>query len=134
MAAPWCTSRTSRAASGLSERYAVRTTSHIVEDPARGVRLEVLVRGSGPDVVLVPSAMRGASDFALLQEALDEAGFRSLAINPRCAGRSTGPLEAITLHDLAGDIALVAAGLCEGPAHLVGHALGNILVRATASF
>ncbi len=112
----------------------MQTTSHFVEDAARGVRLEVLVSGSGPDVVLVPSAMRGATDFALLQEALDKAGFRSLAVNPRCAGQSTGPLEAITLQDIADDIALVVNSMCDGPAHLVGHALGNICVRATASF
>jgi pimeloyl-ACP methyl ester carboxylesterase len=106
----------------------------LVDDPSRSVRLEVLVRGEGPDVVLVPSAMRGADDFALLQQALDEAGFRSLAIQPRGAGRSEGAVEGLTLRDMADDIGLVVTSLCKGPAHLVGHALGNIFVRATASF
>jgi pimeloyl-ACP methyl ester carboxylesterase len=113
---------------------AMQATSELIEDPRRGVRLEVLVQGAGPDVVLVPSAMRGAGDFAHLQAALAEAGFRSLALNPRGAGRSSGPLEALTLQDVADDIALVVTSLCDGPAHLVGHALGNIGVRATASF
>ena len=36
----------------------------VIEDPARGVRLEVLAEGEGEPVVLVPSAMRGAADFA----------------------------------------------------------------------
>ena len=106
----------------------------LVEDTARGVRLEVLVEGTGPDVVLVPSAMRGAEDFAHLQAALSDAGYRSLAINPRGAGRSAGPLEEVTLQDIADDIALVVNRLCDGPAHLVGHALGNVCVRAAASF
>jgi pimeloyl-ACP methyl ester carboxylesterase len=106
----------------------------LVEDEERGVRLEVLVAGSGPDVVLVPSAMRGASDFAHLQAALAQAGYRSLAINPRQAGRSAGPLDGLTLQDIADDIALVVERLCDGPAHLVGHALGNVCVRAAASF
>ena len=106
----------------------------LIADEARGVTLEVLVEGSGPDVVLVPSAMRGAADFALLQAALTSAGYRSLAMNPRCAGRSTGPLEGLTLYDIADDVAFVVNTLAGGKAHLVGHALGNIGVRATASF
>lgn len=110
-------------------------TVELIEDAARGVRLEVLVQGQGPDVVLVPSAMRGAADFAHLQAALSEAGYRSLAINPRNAGNSRGPLETLTLQDVADDIALVVERLCDGrPVHLVGHALGNICVRAAASF
>ena len=106
----------------------------LIEDHRRGVRLEVLEQGSGPDVVLIPSAMRGAADFAHLQAALTHAGYRSLALNPRGAGRSSGPMEELTLQDVADDVALVVTSLCEGPAHLVGHALGNIAVRATASF
>jgi pimeloyl-ACP methyl ester carboxylesterase len=115
------------------------SSAQIIEDARRGVRLEVLVEdpdGSNDraDVVLVPSAMRGAADFAHLQGALAQAGYRSLALNPRNAGRSSGPLDNLTLQDIADDIALVVERLCSGPAHLVGHALGNICVRAAASF
>ncbi|HEX8057589.1 MAG TPA: alpha/beta hydrolase [Novosphingobium sp.] len=106
----------------------------LIEDAARGVRIEVLVAGKGPEVVLVPSAMRGAADFAHLQRALAGAGYRSLAVNPRNAGRSAGALDGLTLQDIADDIALVVDRLCDGPAHLVGHALGNVCVRAAASF
>lgn len=107
----------------------------LIEDPRRGVRLEVLVEGEGPEVVLVPSAMRGAADFAHLQAALTAAGYRSLAMNPRNSGRSRGPLDRLTLEDVADDIALIVERLCAGrPVHLVGHALGNICVRAAASF
>ncbi|HKX78738.1 MAG TPA: alpha/beta hydrolase [Novosphingobium sp.] len=106
----------------------------MVEDPEREVRLEVLVEGAGPDVVLVPSAMRGADDFAALQAALTRAGYRSLAINPRCTGQSIGVIEGLALSDLADDVALVVTKLCQGPAHLVGHAQGNVFVRCAASF
>jgi pimeloyl-ACP methyl ester carboxylesterase len=111
----------------------------LIEDSARDLCLEVLVEGPDwqsdrPDVVLVPSAMRGAADFAHLQGALARAGYRSLAINPRHAGRSRGPLDGLTLQDLADDIALVVGRLSGGPAHLIGHAQGNICVRAAASF
>ena len=106
----------------------------LVDDTARGVRLEVHVEGSGEDVVLVPSALRGAADFALLQSALADAGYRSLAVHPRGAGSSRGPTGSPTLRDLADDVAAVVGELGTGPAHLVGHALGNIVVRATASY
>jgi pimeloyl-ACP methyl ester carboxylesterase len=106
----------------------------LVEDAAADLQLEVLVEGDGPDVVLVPSALRGAADFAQLQTALADAGYRSLAVNPRGAGNSHGPLQDLTLRDVADDIGLVVSRLCRGPAHLVGHALGNTVVRATASY
>ncbi len=108
--------------------------STILEDANRAVVLEVLVDGAGPDVILVPSAMRGAADFAAVQAALRHAGYRSIAVNPRGAGRSAGELDGLTLPDIADDLAFVVGELCAGPAHLVGHALGNILVRATASY
>ena len=98
------------------------------------MRLEVLAEGEGEPVVLVPSAMRGAADFAQLQRALTAAGYRSLAVNPRGAGRSTPPTADISLRDLADDVAFVVEQLGAGRAHLVGHALGNIVVRATASY
>jgi pimeloyl-ACP methyl ester carboxylesterase len=106
----------------------------MLEDGNRRVALEVLVEGTGPDVVLVPSALRGAEDFGLLQAGLSDAGYRSVAMNPRGAGRSTAEVDTLTLRDIADDVAFVVSELCGGRAHLVGHALGNILVRATASY
>jgi pimeloyl-ACP methyl ester carboxylesterase len=106
----------------------------VIDDVARGVRLEVLTEGAGEPVVLVPSAMRGAADFAPLQLALTGAGYKSLAVNPRGAGGSTPPGEDIALRDYADDIAFVVHELSDGRAHLVGHANGNTVVRATASY
>ncbi len=108
--------------------------SMIIEDTARRVTLEVLVVGDGDTVVLVPSAMRGAADFADLQVSLAENGFRSLALNPRGIGASSPPDMNVSLRDLADDMAFVTSKLGGGSAHLVGHALGNIIVRATASY
>ncbi len=106
----------------------------LIDDEQRRLRLEVLVQGDGDDVVLVPSAMRGAADFASLQETLADAGYRSLAVNLRGAGQTTAPGPNVTLRDLADDVALVVNRLGSGRAHLVGHALGNVVVRATASY
>jgi pimeloyl-ACP methyl ester carboxylesterase len=110
------------------------TTTEHVEDRDRGLRLEVLVEGEGESVVLLPSAMRGAADFLVVQRALADAGYRSFAVNPRGVGESTPPPSDISLRDLADDVALVVEKLGGGYAHLVGHALGNIVVRATASY
>lgn len=108
--------------------------SILVEDPERGVTMEAVVEGEGPDVVLIASAMRGAGDFARLQKDLAEAGFRSVAIHMRGASRSKGPDAEFTLRDIAEDVAGVIEELCDGPVHIVGHALGNIIARGTASF
>jgi pimeloyl-ACP methyl ester carboxylesterase len=105
-----------------------------VEDEDPEVRLEVLVEGDGEPVVLLPSAMRGAVDFGAIQRSLAEAGYRSFAVNPRGAGGSTPPRPDISLRDLADDVALVVEVLGGGYAHIVGHALGNIVVRATAAY
>jgi len=96
--------------------------------------MEAIVQGEGPDVVMIASALRGAGDFAQLQEDLARAGFRSVAINMRGAGRSKGPDRDFTLRDLAEDVAGVIEELCDGPVHIIGHALGNIIARGTASF
>tara|TARA_A100001391_G_scaffold1033_9_gene1543 strand:- start:13702 stop:14490 length:789 start_codon:yes stop_codon:yes gene_type:complete len=106
----------------------------LVRDESRGVEIQALVEGAGPDVVLIASALRGAEDFAGVQAALTAGGFRSLAINMRGAGKSTGPGEGLTLRDVADDVALVIERECGGRAHVVGHALGNIVARATASY
>ncbi len=106
----------------------------MIVDKDRGVELEVLEQGSGPDVVLLASALRPATDFALLQAALTKAGFRSLAVNMRGIGKSRGPEGEFTLEDIADDVAGVINQACGGRAHVVGHALGNIMARATAAY
>lgn len=107
----------------------------LAEDSDRDVAIEVLVEGGGEeDVVLVPSAQRGAADFSDLQQKLSATGYRSFAVNPRNAGRSRGPREGLSLRDIADDVALVVNELGRAPAHLVGHAAGNIAVRATATY
>jgi pimeloyl-ACP methyl ester carboxylesterase len=100
----------------------------------RDVEIEVLVEGNGQDVVLLPSAERSARDFAQLAGALAASGFGSIAINPRGVGGSEGPVDGITMADVAADIAGVVEALVGLPVHLVGHALGNTFARATASY
>ena len=71
--------------------------------------IEVVVSGDQPDVVLVPSAQRGAADFERLADDLWAAGHGSVALNPRGVGASSPVPEHVTLRVLAADVAGVAA-------------------------
>lgn len=97
------------------------------------VKLCVEIGGEGPLVLLLPSAGRGASDFSALASVLEARRYSAAAVNPRGAGGSTGPLEGLTLHDLAADVSVVVEELAHGPAHLVGHAFGNRVARCLAT-
>ncbi|MDA0824066.1 MAG: alpha/beta fold hydrolase [Proteobacteria bacterium] len=88
--------------------------------------------GSGTPALMLPGrGGSGIEQFLPLGRALAEAGFQAIAINPRGVGASTGPLEDLSLHDLARDVAAVIDSLGR-PAHLIGRALGNRVARCVA--
>jgi pimeloyl-ACP methyl ester carboxylesterase len=95
--------------------------------------IEFLDDGSGDTVVLIPGGGLDASYFDHFARRLAHAGFRAVAVNPRGAGESTGPLEGITLHTLAADVAGVIEALNGGPVHVLGHAFGNRVARCLAA-
>ena len=99
-----------------------------------GGTLEILVVGERPQVVLIPSARRGADDFAMLANYLLDAGYGSVAVNLRGIGRSSPHAGEPTLRDVADDIADVIDAQGVGPMHIVGHAQGNIFARVTAAY
>ena len=72
------------------------------------------------------------SYFAPLAQELAQAGYRAVAINPRGAGASTGPLAALTLDTLTADVAGVITALHCAPVHIVGHAFGSRMARCLA--
>jgi pimeloyl-ACP methyl ester carboxylesterase len=97
-------------------------------------KIEVLLEGQeGPLVIMMPAGSRGGSDFDALSSALAECGWRTAAVNPRYAGKSEGPLDGLTLHDLAGDLAGVIDALDGKPAAVIGHAFGNRVARYLAA-
>jgi pimeloyl-ACP methyl ester carboxylesterase len=96
------------------------------------VRIEVIAEGSGPLVVLLPSRGRAAEDFDVVAAGIAKAGFRVLRPQPRGAGRSSGPMKNLSLHDFARDMAAAIRNAGGGPAVLVGHAFGNWVARMTA--
>lgn len=105
--------------------------TEIVTGPAGPI--EVRVQGQGPTVVLVPSLGRGAADFDALAARLARAGYEAVAPEPRGIAGSTGPLENLTMEDLADDVAAVIRAFAADSATVVGHAFGNRVARATAT-
>ena len=123
------------AASGMASCGAARSVERQVVEhgPAR---IEVLAQGSGPMVVLLPSLARGAEDFDRIAPLVAAAGYRVIRPEPRGIGRSTGPMDGLSLYDLAADVAVAIeadAGGRPGPVIVAGHAFGNWIARALSA-
>jgi pimeloyl-ACP methyl ester carboxylesterase len=97
------------------------------------VAIEVIQEGRGPLVVLLPSLGRDSEEFDPIAEQVAAAGFRVVRPRPRGFGRSVGPMDGITLHDFARDVAAAIRHERAGPAIIVGHAYGHLVARATAT-
>lgn len=129
-------------AAGSMQRHVVR------RDSAQGeVSIDVRVNGArhAPQLVLLPSLGRDSDDFDVIAAALANGGYRVLRPAPRGMAGSRGPLQDITLWDLADDVAAVIEadrGLCASeasaseasvtPAVVAGHAYGNWVARCLA--
>src|SRR5260370_8536983 len=97
-----------------------------------GATLECTFYGSGTPVVLLANAGCSTSYFDDLARVLAAGGLQTISVNMRGAGESRGSLGGITVHDLAADVAWVLEAVDCGPAHLVGHAVGNRVARCLA--
>jgi len=97
------------------------------------VTIDVVAEGAGLPVVLLPSLGRDSLDYDEVAAGLAGQGFRVLRPQPRGMGASTGPMDGLTLHDYADDVAAVIEQENSGPAVLVGHAFGHFVARMTAS-
>ncbi len=93
--------------------------------------LDVLVDGSGPSVVLLPSSLRDSQDFDVLAGLIASQGLQVLRPQPRGMGRSSAPPPGMTLETLADDAAAVIVALADGPAIVLGHAYGHWVARVT---
>jgi pimeloyl-ACP methyl ester carboxylesterase len=96
------------------------------------VAIDLIAEGSGPLIVLLPSRGRDSEDYDEVAAGIAKAGFRVLRPQPRGVLRSTGPMQGITLHDLARDVAFVIEHERAGPAVIVGHAFGHFVAKMTA--
>jgi pimeloyl-ACP methyl ester carboxylesterase len=97
------------------------------------VELEVLSQGSGPVIVMLPSLGRSGEDYDAVATMLASEGFRVLRPQPRGIGRSKGPMDGLSMHDLAADVAKVIESEDKGSVIVVGHAFGNFVARQIAA-
>ena len=97
------------------------------------VDIEVLSQGSGPVIVMLPSLGRSGEDYDAVAAMLASDGFRVLRPQPRGIGRSKGPMDGLSMHDLAADVAKVIENENKGSVIVVGHAFGNFVARQIAA-
>jgi pimeloyl-ACP methyl ester carboxylesterase len=96
-------------------------------------RLRVFTAGDGPTIVMLPGRGFGPSSLEPLAERLLAAGFRIVLPEPRGCGESSGPLDGVTLRDLAVDVAASIESVGGAPIVLAGHAFGNRVARMLAT-
>jgi pimeloyl-ACP methyl ester carboxylesterase len=93
------------------------------------LKLHVRVDGAGPAIVLLPSSQRDSLDFDDVAQRLATVGYLVLRPQPRGMAGSLGPMEGLSLHTLARDVAWVIERLAGGPAIVAGHAFGHYIAR-----
>lgn len=96
-------------------------------------RVRAFVRGAGPTVVMLSGMGRPPSDLEAFGKTVADAGYRVAIAEYRGVGESSGPLDGITFHDLAKDVAAVIDKVGGAPVALVGHAFGNRVARTLAA-
>lgn len=96
------------------------------------VQIEVNSQGKGPIIVMLPSLGRSGRDYDQVAQYLQQDGFRIVRPEPRGIGQSKGPMEKLSIHDFARDIAAVVEYEKQGPVVVVGHAWGNFPARQLA--
>ncbi len=87
---------------------------------------------AGHLVCMLPGLGGGIKRFAKLASRLADAGYQPVAMNPRGAGESVGPLENLRMTTLANDVAEVI-GRLGGPATVIGNGFGNRVARYLGS-
>ncbi len=108
------------------------TERTVVVSPDVAIRVQEYP-GGRDTVVMLPGAGMDAAALGEIPQRLASEGYRVVAVNPRGAAGSTGPVDNVTLHDLAADVAGVVEQLVGGPVHLLGHAGGNRIGRCLAA-
>ncbi|KAB0550128.1 alpha/beta hydrolase [Pseudomonas argentinensis] len=97
------------------------------------VQIEVNSQGTGPVIVMLPSLGRSGRDYDEVAGYLQAQGFRVIRPEPRGIGLSKGPMENLSIHDFARDVAAVVEHESKDPIVVVGHAWGNFAARMLAA-
>lgn len=97
------------------------------------VQIEYADQGSGPLVCILPSLARSGRDYDVVARLLQAEGFRVIRPEPRGIAQSQGPMENLSLHHFAADVAAVLDQERTGPVLMVGHAWGSQPARMLAA-
>lgn len=97
------------------------------------VQIEYADQGTGPTICILPSLARSGRDYDEVAELLTQDGFRVIRPEPRGIGQSHGPMQGLSLHDFAADVAAVLDHERTGPIVVVGHAWGSQPARMLAA-
>ncbi|TGN14400.1 alpha/beta fold hydrolase [Leptospira ilyithenensis] len=104
--------------------------------PRGEVTLSYYISGKGKTVIMIPSLGRAGSDFNELALGLNASGYRTICIDPRGTGKTTGVNgDNIDLHELAKDIKSIADTETRPTERVtvLGHAFGNRVARVFAT-
>jgi pimeloyl-ACP methyl ester carboxylesterase len=110
-----------------------RRVSVEYDDISIDVILDEPASDASGSLVLLPSSSRDSEDFDEISELFAAEGFRVLRPQPRGMCGSTGPMDGLTLHDYARDVAIAIERLSDGPAIVLGHAFGQWIGRCVAA-
>jgi len=119
----------------LAAAIAMANNSPLKQEVVRydNVQIEVNSQGEGPVIVMLPSLGRSGRDYDQVANYLQADGFRVIRPEPRGIGESKGPMENLSVHDFARDVAAVVDHENKGPIVVVGHAWGNFAARMLAA-
>lgn len=119
----------------LAAAIAMANNSPLKQEVVRydNVQIEVNSQGEGPVIVMLPSLGRSGRDYDQVANYLQADGFRVVRPEPRGIGESKGPMENLSVHDFARDVAAVVDHENKGPIVVVGHAWGNFAARMLAA-
>lgn len=88
---------------------------------------------SGELIIALPGSGGDFSRYKLIAPLIAEAGYHMVVINQRGIMGSTGPLENLTLKDLADDVIGIADSFNAAKFHMMGWAFGNRTSRMLAT-
>jgi len=97
------------------------------------ITIQYLDQGTGPVIVMLPSLARSGRDYDDVAPRIVAKGYRVIRPEPRGIRGSQGPMENLSLHDFAGDVAAVLDQEKTGPVVVVGHAWGSQPARMLAA-
>lgn len=110
-----------------------KSVTYLPSGKQESVTIKYLDQGVGPVIVILPSLARSGRDYDDVAPRIIAKGYRVIRPEPRGIRGSHGPMENLSLHDFASDIASVLDQEKTGPVVVVGHAWGSQPARMLAA-